>query len=319
MVLASGPPVMSRRQQYVVAILAAVVVGAVFAPIAFNATDDGPDGTVAVVEFDGPVVTSSAEDVETELREIRQNDSVEAVVLKIDTPGGSPAASEQMYTSVQRTAQEMPVIASVQEFSASGGYYAMLPADDIYVLPTSITGSVGVNAFSPEPRPPVEGPTGPDKVGSNQIQSQAQIQLLANIFIDTVMAQRGDEIEISRQEVSYAKTYTGVTAVDNGFADEIGDLDSAIDAAATEAGLESYEVDVRETGESGFPILLRTDTGLVAVHDENPSYGDVETFQYAMVYEEAIPHVDEVDGLVSDDVVVENATTAGSDEAGVEP
>ncbi len=297
----SSPPALSRRQQFVAVVLVAVIVGAVFAPIVYNASDS-PDGVVAVVTIEGPVVGQTADNVETELREIRQNDSVEAVVLKLDTPGGAPAASERMYTSVQRTSEEMPVIASVQGVSASGGYYAMLPADEIYVLPTSITGSVGLAAGAPQASQPVEGPSGPDKRGGNPIEQWATQDLLADVFIDTVMQQRGDEIELSREEVSEADVYLGVRAVENGFADEIGDIDAAVDEAATRAGLEDYAVDERDTSARFFPFLFQTDEDLVVVYDENPGYGEVETLEYALVYEEAVPHYDTVDEVTQSEV-----------------
>jgi len=308
------PPALTRRQQYAAVVLAALVVGAVVAPTVYGARDS-PDGVVAVVTIEGPVVGSTAENVEDELREIRTNESVEAVVIELDTPGGTPAASERMYTSIQRTSQEMPVIASVQGASASGGYYAMLPADEIYVLPTSITGSVGLAAGAPEASPPVEGPSGPDKRGSNPIQQWATQETLADIFIDTVMEQRGDEIELSREEVSKADIYLGVEAVENGFADEIGDLDAAIDEAADRAGLENYAVDKRDTSLRFLPFLFKTDDELVVAYDENPGYGEVETLEYALVYEEAVPHVDTIDGVTREDVASVDDQSASEETA----
>ncbi len=299
-------PALPRRQQYAAVVLAALVVGAVFAPTVYGARDSS-DGAVAVVTIEGPVVGSTADNVEDELREIRANESVEAVVLKIDTPGGAPAASERMYTSIQRTSQEMPVVASVQGFSASGGYYAMLPADEIYVLPTSITGSVGLAAGAPDADPPVEGPSGPDKRGSNPIERWGTQQTLADVFIDTVMEQRGDRLDVSREEVSEADVYLGVRAVQNGFADEIGDVDAAIAEAADRAGLEDYAVDERDTSARFFPFLFQTDDQLMVAYDENPGYGQVETLEYAMVYEEAVPHFDTIDE------VTETEAAAGDD------
>ncbi len=292
--MVSSSQTFTRRQQFLVVALVAVIVGAALAPTIYRASDS-PDGVVAVVTIDGPIVGSTADNVEDELREIRTNDSVEAVVLKLDTPGGAPAASERMYTSIQRTGQEMPVIASVQGVSASGGYYAMLPAETIYVLPTSVTGSVGLAAGAPQASPPVEGPSGPDKRGSSPIEGWAKQDLLANVFINTVMEQRGEQIELSREEVSEADVYLGVRAVENGFADEIGDTDAAIAEAAARAGLDDYTVDERDTSERFLPFLFQTNEELVVVHDENPGYGEVQTLQYAMVYEETVPHIDSVD------------------------
>lgn len=307
-------PTLTRRQQYVVVAIVAAVLGVALVPAVLGAVDDSQDGTVAVVEFEGPVVTSTAEEVEAELRDVRRDGSIDAVVLKIDTTGGSPAASEQLYTSVQRTAAEMPVMVSVQEISASGGYYAMAPADEIYILPTSITGSIGVAGPAPTSEPPVEGPTGPDKRGSNEIQTWATRQLLDDVFLDTVMEQRGDEIELSREEVATAATYLGVEAVDNGLADGIGDTDTAIEAAADAAGLESYDVVIREAPSTGGIILLETDDGFAVVHEGDPGYNDVEFLNQAYVHAEAVPHVDDVDRFVSADVTTANTTAVDGGE-----
>ena len=266
---------LTSRQQLAAVVLAAAVVGVVLAPSVYAATND-PNDTVAVVEIEGPVNTALADDVESELADIRANDSVGAVVLKLDTPGGAPVASERMYKAVQRTSEQMTVIASVQSISASGGYYAMAPADEIYVLPTSTVGSIGLNAPAPRSNAPVQGPSGPDKAGSNEIQTWAQQQTLADTFVDAMMAERGEEFQMPREEVAKADVYLGTRAVENGFADEIGSLNEAIHAAATAENLGEYRVDTRETGpDTAFPILVRTDTQVVAVYANDPGYGEV--------------------------------------------
>jgi len=305
---------LTPRHQLAVVVLAAALIGAVFAPIVYaNASE--PSGTVAVVEIEGPVNTALADDVENELAEIRDNGSVEAVVLKIDTGGGAPVASERMYKAVQRTSEQMPVLAAVQEISASGGYYAMAPADDIYVLPTSIVGSIGLNARAPQTSPPVEGPSGPDKAGGNEIEGWARQQTLADTFINAMMAERGDRFELSREEVAHADVYLGTEAVQNGFADEIGSLTEAVHEAATRAGLESYSVDTRETGpDGGIPFLIRTDEQVFAVYSNDPGYGDVEPMGIAYVHLESVPHIDTVERFSEGSLPVDGGTgAAGGD------
>ncbi|WP_281195555.1 S49 family peptidase [Halorubrum sp. F4] len=299
------------RRQVAVVVLAAALLGATVAPSVYAATNETED-TVAVVEIEGPVNAALADDVESELAAIRGNDSVGAVVLKIDTPGGAPVASERMYKAVQRTSQQMPVIASVQAMSASGGYYAMAPADDVYVLPTSQVGSIGLNAPSPRTSAPVTGPSGPDKAGGNEIQGWAEQQTLADTFVDAMMAERGDEFQMPREQVAQADVYLGTEAVQNGFADEIGSLNEAIHEAATRADLGDYQVDTRETGpELGFPILLRTDAQVVAVYANDPGYGDVEPMPSTYVHLEAVPHVDTVERFSGSDLGVDEATVDG--------
>lgn len=324
------PP--TKNQQYAVIVLAAVaaiIVGTVVASLLFgmpgSTADTEADGTVAVVSIEGPIMEPIGEDLENELREIRADDSIDAVVLKMDTPGGSPAPTERMYMSIQRTSEEMPVVASVQEMSASAGYYMMLPADDIYVLPTSIVGSVGLNAGAPTPMPPAEGPSGPDKRGSNVIHDWAYLETLGDIFLETVMEQRGDRIELEREEVATAQIFTGVTSVENGYADQIGSLDDAVADAADRAELDEYDIEQRDVGTGGgLPIFAQTDHGLVAIYDENPTIADVEVVHYAMVYEPAVPHIEELEAVASPDIeaLVEEVVEAEletQDEGGDEP
>lgn len=307
--MASTSTRLSTEQRYGViaaAGLLALLVGLLLAPtvagvVSSDDTDaeELPAGSVAVVTVEGPVLQPLAEGVESELRDLRANDSIEAVVIEIDTAGGQPAASERMYSALQQTNEEMPVIASVQSQSLSGGYYAMLGVEDIYLHPTSATGSVGVNAFSPEQGPPVEGPSGPDKVGENEIEALAEIELLGEVFIESVMQERGDRIELSREEVATADVFTGLEAVDNGMADELGTVEDAVADAADRAGVDEYGVVKRDVTPDGpGPILIRTDERVVAVHDSNPGVSDIEPLQYAMVHEPSLPHYDTVERFI---------------------
>ena len=302
---------LTSRQQLAVVVLAAALVGAVLAPSVYAATND-PNDTVAVVEIEGPVNTALADDVESELADIRANESVGAVVLKLDTPGGAPVASERMYKAVQRTSEDMTVIASVQSISASGGYYAMAPADEIYVLPTSTVGSIGLNAPAPRTTSTPLGPSGPDKAGSNPTQTWAAQQTLADTFVDAMMAERGEEFQMPREEVAKAQVYLGTEAVQNGFADEIGSLNEAIHAAATAEELGEYTVDTRETGGlSGLPFLVRTDTQVVAIYANNPGYADVEPMGLTYVHWPAVPHVDTIERFSETDLRTGDPTQPG--------
>jgi protease-4 len=321
---------LSDRQETAVVVLVAAVVGLALAPAVFGATGDTAD-TVAVVEVEGPILSPLADSVEQELRDVRQNDSVKAVVLKMNTPGGAAPASERMYMAVQRTAQEMPVVASVQQSSASGGYYTMLPAETIYVLPTSVTGSVGLAAGAPQPNEPVRGPSGPNKRGGSVVGQWAVQETLADTFINTVMKQRGDEFNVSRSEVAKAKVYLGTRAVQNGFADKIGSTDEAIREAADRAGLDGYQVDTRETGFSNIPSLLRTgeqpfllqnDDRIFVVYANDPGYGQVQPMKFPLVHQGAVPHIDTVEDVTRSDLRSETDSSddrqqrAGADGAG---
>jgi len=275
---------LTRVQSYALVVAAAVLLSAVLAPVAYDRAT-APDGTVAVIAIEGTISSSSVTAVQEDLREARENESIDAVVLDVDSPGGGAAASEQLYLSVQRTAAEMPVVASVKSSGASGAYYAMLPASDIYVTPASIVGSVGVRGAAPGPSLPGEIKSGPDKASATADQRRAQIETLQRAFVGSVMRHRGDDLELSRTEVAHGKVYTGAKAVDNGMADEIGSTPEAIEQAASAAGLEDYDVVRKDPPRLGGLLLLQTEDGGTVVVEESPvGYEAVDAPTYLMVY-----------------------------------
>ncbi|WP_435175162.1 S49 family peptidase [Halorussus sp. AFM4] len=231
-----------------------LLVGAAVAPSAWNAAT-GPDGTVAVIEVHGTITGDTAAAAVADLREARKNDSIRAVTLDINSPGGTAAASEQLYLAVKRTQQTMPVVVSVTGMAASGGYYAAAPADRIFVTPASSVGSVGVRATMPS-QGTVSGEiaTGPDK-GSTATEAEIRrrVETLRRAFVGSVLAERGDALELTAEELSYAKLYAGSRGIEVGLADEVGALDAAIAAAADRANLSDYRT-VRM--ESPTPSLL---------------------------------------------------------------
>ncbi|KDE59477.1 signal peptide peptidase [Halostagnicola sp. A56] len=252
---------LSRGQQVAVVALLAIAAGALVAPQVY-AFGSGGEGTVKVVEVSGMIDSDTSQQFEDELREARHNDSVEAVVLEVDSGGGQPASSERMYTAVERTTDEMPVTAYVDSMGASGAYYAMVPADRIYVSPSSAVGSVGVTGPAPTPTGPSAGQSGPDKGSLHPEDDRAGSELIQETFIDSVMEQRGDKISLDREEVAHARTYYGVEAVGNGYADEIGTLDDAIHDAADSAGLDSYNLEFNRSESSDVGLLgLETTAG----------------------------------------------------------
>ncbi|MFC7172907.1 S49 family peptidase [Haloplanus litoreus] len=289
---------LTKAQSCALVAAAAVLLSAVLAPVACDRATE-PDGSVAVITVEGFVSSNSVSAVQEDLREARENESVDAVVLNVDSPGGGAAASEQLYLSVQRTAKEMPVVASVKSTGASGAYYAMLPARDIYVTPASIVGSVGVRGAAPGPSLPGEIKSGPDKASATADQRRAQIETLQRAFVGSVMKHRSDDLELSRTEVAHAKVYTGARAVDNGMADEVGSTQDAIRQAANAAGLDDYEVYRKEPPRTGGLLLLSTEDGGTVVVEESPvGYDAVDSPTLLMVYG-TVRTQDEVIGNVS--------------------
>ena len=223
-----------------------LVVGLLVAPFAFQASST-PGGTVAVVPIEGGIDGVSAAGVSAMLQRARSDPSIDAVVLVSNSPGGGAAASETLYLEVDRTAEQMPVVASVDAMAASGSYYAIAPTDYVYAKPSSLVGSVGVFVTKPTDPQPIDSivASGPKKLSSGSERDWSyKTESLRRAFVGAVFASRGDNLTISRAELSEANLYTGAQAVRNGMADEIGGTSSAVEDAARRAGLDDYRVTV---------------------------------------------------------------------------
>lgn len=233
-------------RSYALYVALGVVVGLVLAPAALSTTA-APDGTVAVVPIEGTIDGPSVAATSARLRQARQDGSIDAVVLLVNSGGGGASASESLYLETRRTAAEMPVVASVDAGAASGAYYAIAPADVIYAKPASTVGSVGVLATLPTPVEPndVIATSGPNKLaGADQREFFYILESLRRAFVGAVFEQRGEQLAMSRAELSQGRLYSGGQAVSNGLVDEIGDQDAAVRRAARLAGLSSYRVRV---------------------------------------------------------------------------
>lgn len=275
-------------QSYVTVVVVALLVGAAIAPVAWGATSS-PDGTVAVIEMDQSITEPVAEGVTDDLREARENESIDAVVLQVDSPGGGVTASESLYLSVERTAEQLPVVTNVQSQGASGGYYMAAPSDKIYVNPSSVVGSVGVRGtYLDQAVPDEEITTGPDKSGATEERTKQQLEAIKQTFVGSVMEHRGDELELTETELAYAKTYTGTESVDNGLADGIGDTDVAVGTAAELAGLEDYDTVTMERDSAAQQMLLIEDGEPAEGPNVHPQtfgdYGDVTTPAYLALW-----------------------------------
>ncbi|GGN97392.1 S49 family peptidase [Haloarcula pellucida] len=239
---------------YVVVVTAAVVTAVVLGPVVWDVTASagGDRQSVAVVTLRGGTTDANVAAVTQRLRQIRDNDSIGAVVLRVDSPGGPVDASEELYLAVNRTASEMPVVAYVEGTAASGGYFGISPADEIVVKPSSNVGSIGV--IVQVPRSVIEDTarqqeqfvrSGPDKAQISLDSLRRDIETLQRAFVGTVMRHRGDELTLGRDDVANGRTYLGTRAVQNGFADRIGDIGVAIErAAALSPDIEDDQYDV---------------------------------------------------------------------------
>lgn len=138
-----------RWKPYLIGVICGGVlaVGALFICLALIGIGSRPGvhwggGGVAVVEIDGGIYV--ADEIVAELEEARRTEHVKAVVLRINSPGGAVGASQEIYQAAMALNGVKPVVASMGQVAASGGYYVALPARQIFAMPGTITGSIGV-------------------------------------------------------------------------------------------------------------------------------------------------------------------------------
>ena len=194
------------------------------------------------------------------LRELRDDDDYSAIVLRIDSPGGSIMASEVIRREVEAlSAAGKPVVASMGTVAASGGYYIAMNADHIIAAPTTITGSIGVFAIIPTFQrtlakigitndgfgtTDLAGATDLDRELGDEARQilQANVEHAYRTFVDGIARARGrrpEEIE----SLAQGRVWTGADARAAGLVDELGGVDEAIAEAAKLAGLkEGYGV-----------------------------------------------------------------------------
>lgn len=256
-------------RSYIVIVIVGVVIGLQVAPVVSQFAAQPVSGSVAVVTLSGGINGNNAASVAERLRAARQDPDVKAVVLHVNSGGGGAAASETLYLAVKRTAARMPVVVSVDSIAASGAYYASAPADEIMVKPASLVGSVGVIFVAPSSIPPFDRLliTGPNKLtGSDLREWSYKVETIQNAFVGAVVDGRGDALELSPEQLGYAKLYTGAEAVDNGLADRIGGVEDAVRRAAELADLARW--DVRTIGYSGTVTFVTRSAYTTATADQ---------------------------------------------------
>lgn len=230
---------------YLLVVVVGIVIGLQVAPATVPFAAEGTTGTVAIIPLGGGISGASAAAVTAQLQRARHDPEIDAVVLLINSPGGTATASESLYLQVKRTADEMPVVAYVDAMAASGAYYAAVGADHIMTKPASLIGSVGVIFVPPQQLQPIDGivSTGPNKLtGADEREWLYKTENIQNAFVSAVMNAREDNLTIPQERVAEAEIFTGAQAVDNGMADEIGGLEDAAAEAARRAGFSRYDV-----------------------------------------------------------------------------
>lgn len=217
--------------------------------------------TIAVVVAAGAIAVDgegiSSNEVCELLRKARKNKSIKAVVLRVNSPGGSALASDEIWREVELTNQVKKVVVSMGDVAASGGYYISSPASYIFAEPTTITGSIGVFGMIPYTGEFMTNTLGLtfDYVQTNKhsglsLNKKLTSEELARIqdkvdeiyidFLERVSEGRGMSVDAVNQ-IARGRVWTGVDALRVGLVDELGGLNDAINYAAKLANVKEIK------------------------------------------------------------------------------
>ena len=236
---------------------------------------------VAVLYLEGEITDETGDgivgkDVVKTLKKIRKQDDIKALVLRVNSPGGSANASEDIWHAIQNIkADSIPVVVSMGDYAASGGYYISCGADYIFAEPTTLTGSIGIFGTIPNVSK-LRNKVGLDidgvstnkhsDMGTNMIYKGMNAEEHA---IMQTMIERGYDLFTSRcaqgrhveqayiKSIGEGRVWLGDKGKEIGIVDELGNIDDAIAKAVELAGLESYQLTYFPEKEDPYEELLK--------------------------------------------------------------
>lgn len=245
---------------------------------------------IGVLEVEGVIREAPAKKWLKSLKQFREDDSIKAIVLRINSPGGAVAPSQELYSEIQKTAATKPVVASMASVAASGGYYIAVAAPKIFANPGTITGSIGVimefanleklydwakiSRFSIK--------TGKFKdAGADYRKMDPEERRLLQAMIDSTLVDfkaavaRGRKLKPEQVDaVADGRVFSGSQAKAAGLVDELGGIQEALAAAAKQAKIEGEPrvVYPQKTERGGIIRLLLEGLGERDRDDEEASW-----------------------------------------------
>ena len=206
------------------------------------------------------------------IKKAKENEDVKAIVLRVDSPGGNALTADIIWRELMLAKQEKPLVVSIGDVAASGGYYLAVAGDKIYAEPTSITGSIGVFGTIPN----ISGLAGniginAEQVGTNRNSVgyslfepmsdgfrdyiQEGIESTYQVFLERVATGRDMEIE-DVDKLAQGRVWSGADALEYGLIDHLGGMDAAIWEAANLANLDEYGIRKYPRYKSDFERLM---------------------------------------------------------------
>jgi protease-4 len=280
---------------------------------------------IAVVYVDGPILLGTGKaslfgmggahssDIRKALDETARDDSIKAVVLRVDSPGGSAVASEIILDATRRVKAKKPFVVSMGNVAGSGGYYVSCASDVIFADETTITASIGVVGgkiatndawkkigvtFKAYQRGENAAMLSSADVFTKEekVKMQAWMDDIYAVFKGHVTSNRGDRLKKPIDELAGGRVFTGQQALELGLVDKIGSLQDAIDHVATKTKLTDYDVRVVPEPKNILEKLLEQSAG---DKDDSPGLNLTAPFlvksRSISIIDLAVPHLRHLD------------------------
>lgn len=211
-----------------------------------------------IVSGEGSDVQMGSERISRAIRKARLDKKIKAVVLRVNSPGGSALASDVIWREVELTKKVKPIMVSMGDVAASGGYYIACAADSIFAQPNTITGSIGVFGIIPNMKKFFNNKLGITfdgvrtgkyaDIGVTRPLSEDE-RMMIQLEVNQIYKNFTEKVAEGRQKrVSYidsigqGRVWSGTQAISNGLVDRLGNINDAIRSAAKKAGLKEYKI-----------------------------------------------------------------------------
>lgn len=249
-----------------------------------------------IVDGEGAIGEIGGDKISRELRKLRMDDNVKAVVLRINSGGGSALASDIIWREVELTKSVKPIVVSMGDYAASGGYYIAAAADSIFAEANTLTGSIGVFGLIPNFKGLLNNKLGihiqnvntgkysslmgdPDNALTAEETSIIQLQVneVYATFMDRVA--KGRNMTIAQVDsIGQGRVWSGAQALELGLVDRIGDLQTAINAATSKGKIDTYKVVEYPVKEDAFSQLLSTSKDKIKLWFFKEELGDYQKY-----------------------------------------
>jgi protease-4 len=205
-----------------------------------------PQPVIGTINLNDAIYNTTASDMIYQIRYALRHSEIKAVVLVLNTPGGTVTDTESVYMELARLRQVKPVISVVEGMAASGGYYLLSGTDYAFAKPSSEVGNIGVIGYLPPTSAVLEEvySTGPYKMsGEPRDTFMREMEMLKQGFYSAVSLGRGSRLKATREVILRGQIYPGSEALRMGLIDELGSVSQAYDKAAELTHISNYKIE----------------------------------------------------------------------------